>query len=207
MNFINTNPRLLKAKTIALIVLGITVVFTVVSCSRQTPTNTVGISPEIVVDYIHRVIESDRTIYTQQVVNRLDEEEKVIKTSENWQKEKALPLPAQMLRLSAEKSSEKDYFTYRLISPWNINDSQAPQGKFEEKAMAIVLETGLPFKDSQTIAGKKYFSAVYPDKAVSPACINCHNNHPTHKKRYPDQVFKMGDVMGGIVINLPLEDS
>ena len=207
MNLINTKLRQLQPQMITLIVLAVVTLLTVVSCSTQTPQKTTGIAPEIVVDYIHKIIEADRSIYTEHVVDRLDEQQKIIKTSENWQKEKALPLPAQMLRMSAEKSSQGDTFNYRLISPWNINKAQAPQGKFEQKAMQIILETGLPFKESQIIAGKKYFSALYPDKAVTSACINCHNKHPIHKKNYPDKVFKLGDVMGGIVINLPLNKS
>jgi hypothetical protein len=52
-------------------------------------------------DALHVVIETDRTVYTRQVVNRLVKEDKVIKASEHWQDEKALPLPAQMFRMGA----------------------------------------------------------------------------------------------------------
>ena len=31
----------------------------------------------------------------------------------------------------------------------------------------------------------------------------CHN---FHEERYPDKVFEMGDVMGGVVINLPIDE-
>ncbi|NEQ79095.1 MAG: DUF3365 domain-containing protein, partial [Moorea sp. SIO2I5] len=81
----------------------------------------------------------------------------------------------------------------------------APKSEFEKKAMAEVVETGEPYKDYQEIAGTTYYSAVYPDKAVAEACVSCHNTHPVHKERYPDKVFEMGEVMGGIIINLPLE--
>ena len=40
----------------------------------------------------HAVMEADRTIYTQKVVNRLTKEEKVIKASEHWGDDQALPL-------------------------------------------------------------------------------------------------------------------
>jgi len=51
-------------------------------------------------------------------------------------------------------------------------------------------------------SGKKhYFQAVYPDRAVSNACITCHNQHPLSPKRD----FKLNDVMGGIAITIPLE--
>ena len=45
-----------------------------------------------------------------------------------------------------------------------------------------------------------YYTAVYPDKAVAPACIECHNNH----KDTPRTDFKLGDVMGGVVIRIPV---
>ena len=206
MNSIAANLRQFKLRSIALIVLAVAVLFTVVSCGGQTQQKATGLSPEAVADYIHNVIAADRNVYSKHVVNRLDDEDKVIQASENWKLDKALPLPAQMLRMSAELTSKEGSFSYGLISPWNINDAQAPNSKFEKKAMETVIETGLPYKDIQKIAGKQYFSALYPDKAVAPACINCHNQHPVHKQRYPDKVFKMGDVMGGILINLPLED-
>ena len=74
-------------------------------------------------------------------------------------------------------------------------------------AMDKVIETGEPYKDYQEIAGQTYFSALYPDKAVAEACITCHNTHPVHLERYPDKQFVMGEVMGGVMINLPIEKS
>ena len=48
---------------------------------------------------------------------------------------------------------------------------------------------------------RKYFKAIYADTAVSPACINCHNAHPLSPKRN----FKLGSVMGAIIISFPVE--
>jgi hypothetical protein len=36
---------------------------------------------------------------------------------------------------------------------------------------------------------------------VSPVCISCHNEH----KDSPRKDFKLGDVMGGVVIRIPLD--
>ena len=73
--------------------------------------------------------------------------------------------------------------------------------------MEVVNETGEPYKDYQEIGGQTYFSALYPDKAVAEACASCHNTHPVHLERYPDKVFELNDVMGGIIINLPVDQS
>lgn len=205
-----------QSKIMALVAFATAICFTVIACN--TPNNqqaATGIAPEIVVDYIHSVAEADRTAYTKHVVNRLkklegQEKEKGVvpaEATEAWQQTGGIPLPAQMFRLGAELASESGAFTYGLISPWNINDNQAPRGEFETVGMQKVVETGQPYKDYREIAGKKYFSAIYPDRAVAPACVSCHNTHPIHKERYPDKVFKLGDVMGGVVINLPLEQT
>ena len=76
---------------------------------------TTGITPKQLTDAVHIVLESDRTVYTKQIVNRLAKEEKVIKASEHWKDEKALLLSAQMFRAGAEL-----YFTrpqLELFSP------------------------------------------------------------------------------------------
>ncbi|MBE9128653.1 MULTISPECIES: Tll0287-like domain-containing protein [unclassified Coleofasciculus] len=209
--------QLVKSRIVALFALAIAICFTVIACGGSPAQEQAqgSVSPEVVTDYIHTVLESDRTAYTKNVVNRLkklegkDKKDGVVpaEATESWQTENGVPLPAQMFRLGAELASEKGQFTYGLISPWNINDAQAPKSDFEKTAMEKVVEMGEPYKEYQEIGGQKYFSALYPDKAVAEACVSCHNNHPVHQERYPDKVFEMGDVMGGVMINLPVEGS
>ena len=211
----------IKTKTIALIALAATICFTAIACSGGGSTQaTAGISPEVAVDYVHTVLVADRTAYTKHVVNRLKKLEGKEKAdgvvpaeaTEGWDQTGGVPLPAQMFRLGSEAAAdaaeEKGIgFTYNLISTWNINDNQAPKTEFEKKAMEQVNNTGEPYKEYREIGGQKYFSALYPDKAVAQACVTCHNTHPVHLERYPDKKFEMDDVMGGIMINLPIEES
>ena len=212
--------RQIKAKTIALFTLAAIICVTAIACAGggDSAKQAAGIPPELVADYVHTTLAADRTAYTKHVVNRakkLEGKEKEkgvleIEATEGWENTDGIPLPAQMFRLGSEIASEYASeagltFSYNLISPWNINDSQAPKSEFEKKAMDSVVETGEPYKDYQEVGDKTYFSALYPDKAVAEACVTCHNTHPIHKERYPDKVFKMGDVMGGIMINLPIE--
>jgi len=208
----------LKTKTVALIALALTICLTIISCGGNSGGGdaqaTAGVSPEVVTDYIHTVLLADRTAYTKHVINRLktlegkEKEDGVVsaEATETWQQTDGIPLPAQMFRLGSEIAAEEGAFTYGLISPWNINDSQAPKSEFEKTAMQAVVDTGEPYKDYQEIGGQQYFSAVYPDKAVAEACVSCHNTHPVHLERYPDKQFEMGDVMGGIIINLPVDN-
>ncbi len=195
----------LSLRLITLMILGVASWFVVVSCATLDAQQMGGkLPPDLVTDYVYRIIKSERTIYGKYVVQRL-KDENIVRASEHWQQDKALPLPAQMFRMTSELASENSAFSYGAISPWSLNENNLPNTEFEQKAMENILTTGLPYKDYQVKDGKKYYSALYPDKAVSAACIDCHNQHPSHKQRYPDKVFKVGDVMGGILINLPLD--
>ena len=128
-------------------------------------------------DALHAVMESDRTVYTRMVVNRLQNEEKVIKASEHFKDDKALPLPAQMFRFGAEMVAEKKMpFSYSLQSLWPVNKQNLPKTAVEKKGLEAVAKDGSkPFYGEETLGKTKYFTAVYADKAVAPACVTCHN--------------------------------
>ncbi|SKB04256.1 Protein of unknown function [Prosthecobacter debontii] len=176
------------------------------SCGGKSETGSAGgISPQQMADALHAVMESDRTVYTKAVVNRLQNEEKVIKASEHWQDDKALPLPAQMFRMGAEMvAGKKKGFTYALLSEWPINKQNSPKTDAEKTGLAhIVKNVGQNYYTEETLGGKKYFTAVYPDIAIAAACVKCHNGHDDS----PRTDFKEGDVMGGVVIRIPLTAS
>lgn len=162
----------------------------------------VGIKPEIVADYIHAVIEADRTLYATHVVDRMQETGTVI-ASEGWKKRNALPLPAQMLLLAGLKVGESGLgLQYRLASLSPIYERNGPTTDFEEKGLtAVEKDPDKPYTGIITRGEKRYFKAVYADKAVAKACVNCHNTHILSGKR--DR--KVGDVMGGIIISFPIE--
>ncbi len=178
-----------------------------VAVAAMTPSASVhassGWSYKEIADALHAIMESDRTVYTRLVVNRLQNEEKVIKASEHWKDEKALPLPAQMFRYGAEMVAEKNAgFSYSLLSLWPVNKQNVPKTPVEKEGLeAVAKNPGQPFYKEETLGGKKYFTAVYPDKAVAKACIACHNDH----KDSPRRDFKMGDVMGGVVVRIPMK--
>lgn|SRR5690606_9735186 len=161
-----------------------------------------GISPQKFADGLHAVMDSDRAIYTKKVVNRLQNQENVIKASEHWEDDKALPLPAQMFRMGAEMVSKKDAgFSYSLLSKWPINKQNKPATDLEKQGLDFVATNkGKNFYGEETLAGVKYFTAVYADTAVAEACVKCHNEH----KDTPKKDFKLGDVMGGVVIRVPV---
>jgi hypothetical protein len=169
------------------------------SGDKEAPT---GIAPQKFTDALFAVMEADRTVYTRKVVQRLANEEKVIKASEHWSDDKALPLPAQMFRFGSEAVAEKtDAFSYTLQSIWPINNQNSPKTQMERDGLQFLVDNpGKNFYGEETLGGVTYFTAVYPDVAVSPACVSCHNEH----RDTPRNDFKIGDVMGGVVIRVPL---
>jgi len=161
------------------------------------------VSYKAMADALHAVMESDRTVYTRLIVNRLQNEEKVIKASEHWKDDKALVLPAQMFRFGAEMVAEKKMgFSYSLQSLWPINKQNAPKTALEKKGLdAVAKDNTKPFYGEEMLGKVKYFTAVYADKAIAPACITCHNAH----KDSPRTDFKIGQTMGGVVLRIPMK--
>ncbi len=162
-----------------------------------------GITYQEMADGLHMVMEADRTVYTRMVVNRLQNEEKVIKASEHFKDDKALPLPAQMFRFGSEMVAEKKpAFSYSLLSLWPINKQNAGKTPVEKEGLqAVAAKPDQPFYKEETLGGKKYYTAIYADRAVSQACVSCHNGH----KESPRTDFKLGEAMGGVVIRLPMK--
>jgi hypothetical protein len=166
------------------------------------------ITPKAMADALHLVMDSDRTVYTRKIVNRLVKKDKVIKASEHYSDEKALVLPAQMFRYGSElvaKRAEKlpdVKFSYSLQSLWPVNKQNAPKTDAEKAGLQYVADNkGENYYAVEELGGTKYFTAVYADTGVAPVCVSCHNDH----KDSPRRDFKLGDVMGGVVIRIPVE--
>jgi len=90
-----------------------------------------------------------------------------------------------------------------LISLWPINPKNKPRDQADRKGLEALVE-----RPEQTVTrriqieNQTYFHAVYADLAVSQSCVTCHNTHPNS----PKKDFKIGGVMGGLVIEFPLGD-
>jgi hypothetical protein len=170
--------------------------------SAKEPPGSSGIPPEKVADYVHAVLEADRTIYTTHIVNRM-QEKGIVTAAEHWEQDNALPLPAQFLQHSGRLVAEKGRgIRYRLIGLSPIYQRNAPATDFERKALETLrTQPDRPVRGIVASGKKQYFQAIYPDRAVSAACVGCHNTHPLSPKRD----FKLNDVMGGIAITIPLE--
>lgn len=102
--------------------------------------------------------------------------------------------------LAAEKSNK---FSYSLLSLWPVNKQNGARTDVEREGLKFVAENkDQNFYKEEVLGGKKYLAAIYADTAVTQACVSCHNEH----KDSPRKDFKLGDVMGGVVIRIPLEE-
>lgn len=173
-------------------------VFSAASKETEPPR---GISPEIVADYIHSVVQADRTFYTSEIVERMQRRGLVF-ASERWKEDGDLPLPAQFVLETGRLVAQQPIgIRYRLISSWPINRRNSPTTEFERTALTkILVNTDRPYTAVTTVGGARVFQALYADKAVSQVCADCHNVHIKSPKRD----FKAGDVMGGILLTIPL---
>jgi hypothetical protein len=158
---------------------------------------------ETVADYIHGVLESDRTFYTVHVVERM-QQSGAIASSEQWRAGKTLPLPAQFF----QESSNLAVLTgvkvrYRLIGLHPINKLNGPANEFERKALeAVMAHPEQPYKGVVKEGNARYFQAVYADLAVSPVCVSCHNADPRSSKHD----YELHDVLGGVAISIPMPE-
>lgn len=164
-----------------------------------------GIAPKIYTDSLFSVMKADRTNYTKLIIKRLGPAGAgAIKPDEHWQDVgNGAPLPAQMFRAGAEAVSEMtNDFTYSLQSLWPINKQNAPRTDMEKQGLEFIKNNpGENFYGKEKLGDQTFFTAVYPDVAVATPCVTCHNEH----KDSPRTDFKIGEVMGGVVIRVPVE--
>ncbi len=160
-----------------------------------------GLPIRVVADYLHAVLQADRTFYTQHVVERM-EAMLIVNATEKWREDRTLPLPAQFFKESSRGLQVRGKpFRYRLVSLWPINQENVPGSEKDRHALEQVINYGEVAEQEIELEGRKYYQAIYPDRAVSRACVNCHNAH----KQSPKRDFKLNDIMGGLEILIPLE--
>jgi hypothetical protein len=199
--------KMMKSKATLGLMAAISITAAGVSIAASTGADAT-VSVKAMADALHLVMDSDRSVYTKKIVNRLVKKEKVIKASEHFEDDKALVLPAQMFRFGSElamKRAEKlddVNFSYTLQSLWPINKQNAPKTDAEKEGLKYVVENkGKNFYTTEELGGTTYFTAIYADTGVAPVCVSCHNKHPDT----PKKDFKLGDVMGGVVIRIPID--
>ena len=158
------------------------------------------VSAEKVAAFIHAILEANRNNYTDNVVVKLQRDG--IEAHEHWRDERGVPLPAQFLMESGRLVALKDLnFSFRLASLTPIYVWNGPNSEMERQGLsAIQKNPSRPFYGFIKKDGARMFQAIYADRAVSKACVECHNHHPNSPRRD----LKLNDVLGGIVITFPV---
>jgi hypothetical protein len=159
-----------------------------------------GIPPEVVAEYVYAIVQADRTLYATHVVERMEALGFAVATEE-WKRQGAMPLPAQMLLMAGKEiEGQGSNLRIRLASLWPINKANGPADDFERAGLEqVAKDPKRPYAGIITQEGKRFFKAVYADRAVTPSCVACHNGHGISGNAR----LKLYDVMGGIVISFP----
>lgn len=162
---------------------------------------TAGIPPEMVAEYIHAIVQADRSIYSTHVIEQL-QNRKITEAAEDWKEKGALPLPAQMLQMAGQEIQGLGLgLRIRLASLGPIYTKNRPADQFEQAGLeAVAKDPQKPYTGIIIERDRRYFKAIFADRAVAMACVACHNNHPLSAKRD----YKLYDVIGGIIISFPV---
>ncbi|BCA56265.1 hypothetical protein W02_34050 [Nitrospira sp. KM1] len=159
------------------------------------------ITPQRTAEFIHAVLEANRNNYTDNVVVKLQRDG--IEAHEHWRDERGVPLPAQFLLESGRLVALKDLnLSFRLASLTPIYVWNGANSDLERQGLTAVQKNPEnPFFGTIKKGDVRLFQAIYSDKAISQACVDCHNSHPNSPRRD----FQLNDVMGGIIISFPID--
>jgi adenylate cyclase len=124
-----------------------------------------------------------------------------LKFNEKWREPtmEAGPLPALFLR-EASAALQKTRIPLGLFlgSDFPISQSNRFSGA-QADHFANLRKTGEPEFFNAADIGR--FTAIFPDRAVAPGCVTCHNEHPNS----PKTDWKLNDIMGATTWSYPKE--
>ncbi len=141
-----------------------------------------------------------REVYTKDVVSKLQRDNVPVQFDPDFAHNQGFaPLPATMVHLISTEVNKQGLFTIDLISPWAINPAKMPDPSWERKSVeALVTDPVTP----QSKIESERLQYMAADFASAQACVTCHNAHPDS----PKQDYQLGDMMGALVVTVPLSD-
>jgi hypothetical protein len=167
------------------------------------PPSNGAISPQNQADALHFVIAADREMYCRTYIARQTGDAPSSNASAGGKPGESWPSPCEMLRRAAESIQSKGAeFSYALRSHNPIDPRNGPQTELEQRGLAFVASHPTQnYYGPEMLGGRRYVTAVYPDLPAAAACVDCHNRRPASSP----QRYQVGEVMGGIVVRVPLE--
>ncbi|MGR3293189.1 MAG: methyl-accepting chemotaxis protein [Candidatus Scalindua sp.] len=148
-------------------------------------------------------IVEDRKQYTKNIIVKLKKDGVVgVHPNRDYANiDGGIPLPATFVQEVSNKINEKGVYSYDLLSKWNINKEKGLNTDFEREAFDYLYnKEGNVFSRFMVHNGVYSLRYATADVAVAGACVSCHNNH----EESPKKDFKLGDVMGVLVVNIPI---
>lgn len=147
---------------------------------------------ELAARYILETATAFRTVYSKTIVEQSDRVG--VKPSENWATEShGIMLPAQFVKAAG---TEIRSFELGLIGLTPLYPSNLPKTQAETDALKKMIAN--PNLKMLTFTDGKQFKGLAADYAITQACAECHNSHPSSPKKN----FRQGDLMGAIVVRL-----
>ncbi|MCP5006963.1 MAG: DUF3365 domain-containing protein [Planctomycetes bacterium] len=148
-------------------------------------------------------IVEDRKQYTKNIVIKLKKDGVVdVHPNRNYANiDGGIPLPATFVQEVSANINEKGVYSYTLISKWNINKDKGLKTEFENDAFDYLYS-----KEGKSFSRYMIHNGIYTlryasaDVASAQGCVSCHNAHEDS----PKNDFKLGDVMGVLVVNIPI---
>jgi len=151
---------------------------------------------------LHTQIMADRQYYASVIVPRIGELGGTLGADYKAVPGR-FPLPATFVHeVSNFTNKLSEGYSVTLISPWPINKAKGLIDTFQQEGFAHLEShpTGQFFR-SDTMDGRAVMRVLMADRASSQSCVDCHNAHP----QSPKHDFKVGDVVGGLEIVIPME--
>ena len=144
-----------------------------------------------------------REVYTRDVVGKLQGDNVPVQFDPDFANNRGfVPLPATMVHLISTEVNKQGLFTIDLISPWAINRAKMPGSPWERDSVeALVMDPVTPQSRIDSGGGGR-LQYIAADFASAQACVTCHNAHPDS----PKQDYQLGDMMGALVVTVPLGD-
>lgn len=178
------------------------IVYLFVSAPPPLPEQSAA-SASIDVEQVFRLVEAEndaaRALWTREIVGA--GQKAGLQFNEDWREagEEAGPLPALFLRETA-RNLEKDPVPLSLFlgSDAPINPANRFEG-LQQDAFAAIRRGGAP--QFFTMPDTGLHTAMFPDAAVTEACVDCHNEHEDS----PRNDWKLDDVMGATTWAYPTQ--
>lgn len=151
--------------------------------------------------FLSREISAVRQFYSSTIVKKaLDAGLDVTDAYHN--SDRAIPLPMTFLREVSASIGAVDSYNMDMVSIDPLNPNSSPKDAFQREALDRFRGgSDTRHYSYEVYKGRESIRYMIPDIATSQTCVDCHNANPSSPKRD----YKIGDVMGGLEIVIPIE--